>query len=504
MRPEDYIETALSFSDGNTPESLGHLRLQLSELERKMQQTVFDRRSLIDALNPNQQMAARNLMHYLTLRGEDIRAMQDKLHIFGLSSLASSESHVYSQLQAILQRLGENYVDHELDACTYHTSRREVKQKTLSLFGEKNDPGIPYIMVTFDSSFADNYGQIKNLLQNGMNIARINCAHDDEKMWAKMIHLVRKACRQTGLKCKIYMDLAGPKIRTKLLTKGKKKGKVKVEEGQLIWLAENVSRSIEDDTVISCTEKGIIEQLKKGEKVLFDDGIVRGNIEIVEEGRVGVRILRISSDKSQIKEKKGINFPESTLNISPLTKFDEDHLPFVCEYADLLGFSFVRNVADMVLLEHKLRKITEKPPRLIIKIEAVEAVKNLPSLLLQGMHEEVFGVMIARGDLAVEVGFERMSEVQEEILWICEAAHAPVIWATQVLETLNKSGIATRSEITDAAHAVMAECVMINKGPHTIEVIETLRDILQRSGGHHVKKRFIFRPLSIAQNFLNS
>ena len=82
------------------------------------------------------------------------------------------------------------------------------------------------------------------------------------------------------------------------------------------------------------------------------------------------------------------------------------------------------------------------------------------------------------------------------------AAHTPVIWATQVLETLNKSRIATRSEVTDAAHAVMAGCVMINKGDHTIEVIEALRDILLRSGGHHSKKRYIFRPLSIAKSFL--
>ena len=80
------------------------------------------------------------------------------------------------------------------------------------------------------------------------------------------------------------------------------------------------------------------------------------------------------------------------------------------------------------------------------------------------MKQEAFGVMIARGDLAVEIGFERMGEVQEEILWICEAAHIPVIWATQVLESLNKSGVAARSEITDAAHAAIAECVMVNKG----------------------------------------
>ncbi len=504
METDSYLKADLSFSEAIAEDAMGHLREQLSELEHKMLQTVSDRQSLIDELNPNQQKAARNLLHYLTLRSEDIRGLQDQLHIYGLSSLASSESHVHSQVQAILQRLGKNYANDELDDCTYENSRCEVKQKTLSLFGEKNDPGIPYIMVTFDSSFADNYGQIKNLLQNGMNVARINCAQDNEKMWAKMIHLVRKACRKTGLKCKIYMDLAGPKIRTKLLTKGRKKGRVKVQEGQLIWLAESVNNSNEEDIVISCTEKGIMPQLKKGEKVLFDDGVVRGNIEIVEEDRVGVRILRISSDKPRIREKKGINFPESTVNIPPLTEFDEDNLPFICEYADLLGFSFVRNAADIVLLQHKLRKVTGHPPKLIIKIEALESVKNLPSLLLEGMHQETFGVMIARGDLAVEIGFERMSEVQEEILWICEAAHTPVIWATQVLETLNKSGMATRSEITDAAHAVMAECVMINKGPHTIEVIETLRDILQRSGGHHVKKRFIFRPLSIAQNFLTS
>jgi pyruvate kinase len=118
------------------------------------------------------------------------------------------------------------------------------------------------------------------------------------------------------------------------------------------------------------------------------------------------------------------------------------------------------------------------------------------------MQQKAFGVMIARGDLAVEIGFERMGEIQEEILWICEAAHVPVVWATQVLETLNKSGMATRSEITDASHAAMAECVMINKGDHTIEVIETLRDILHRTGGHHIKKRFIFRSLSIAQRFI--
>jgi pyruvate kinase len=155
-------------------------------------------------------------------------------------------------------------------------------------------------------------------------------------------------------------------------------------------------------------------------------------------------------------------------------------------------------------LQQLLHNITDTPPFIILKIETLEAVLNLPSLLLKGMEEHAFGVMIARGDLAVEIGFERMGEIQEEILWICEAAHVPVIWATQVLENLNKSGMATRSEITDAGHAALADCVMINKGDHTLEVLETLKDILQRTSEHRIKKRYTFRPLGIATRFLDS
>ena len=104
-------------------------------------------------------------------------------------------------------------------------------------------------------------------------------------------------------------------------------------------------------------------------------------------------------------------------------------------------------------------------------------------------------VMIARGDLAVEIGLPRLSEVQEEILWLCEAAHVPVVWATQVLETLVKEGVATRAETTDAAMGQRAECVMLNKGPHVVDAILTLDDILRRMSDHLSKKRHLMRPL---------
>jgi pyruvate kinase len=484
------------------PYTLQQIQQQLMELETKMLTSAERIQMGFKNIHPQQQHVAQNMIHYLTLRNEDIRELQDSLHMRGLSSLASSESHIHSQLQSILLRLGTHYSDDEMETCTYEYSTMQMEQKSKILFGEKIDTVTPYIMVTFDASFVDNYALIKNLLQNGMNVARINCAHDDEATWSRMIQHLKRACRHTGLHCKIYMDLAGPKIRTRLMNKVKEKGKVKVKEGELVWLADDAKSFKNDEIVICPNEVGIIAMLKKGERVYIDDGMIKGVVETINKKGTAMRTIRISSVKQQIKKGKGINFPDSEISISSLTEFDKECLPFICDHADIVGYSFVRYPSDLERLQQELKKFSPVPPHVIIKIETPEAVKNLPALLLCGMPQKVFGVMIARGDLAVEIGFERMGEIQEEILWICEAAHVPVVWATQVLETLNKSGIATRSEITDAAHAAMAECVMINQGDHTIEVIETLRDILHRTVGHHIKKRFIFRPLSIAERFM--
>jgi pyruvate kinase len=132
---------------------------------------------------------------------------------------------------------------------------------------------------------------------------------------------------------------------------------------------------------------------------------------------------------------------------------------------------------------------------IVLKIETQRAFEHLPEMLLAAMSGAVAGVMIARGDLAVECGYERMAEVQEEILWACEAAHLPVIWATQVLETLAKTGLPSRAEITDAAMGERAECVMLNKGPHIVDAIHTLDSILVRMQSHQSKKRPLLRAL---------
>ncbi len=485
------------------PQTIQILKQQLTVLEVKMLAECDKRKQILDAIHPDQSSAARNLIHYLVLRNEDIRPLQDMLHISGLSSLASAESHIRRQIQSIRERLGHGYDEHQLETCDYTFSLNEIAKKSEMLFGSKPDPIQPNIMVTFDTSFAEDYSIIKGLLQNGMNVARINCAHDDEVTWSRMIQHLKRACRHTGVSCKIYMDLAGPKFRTILTKKGKRKGHVKTKEGQIVWLAEDTKGFSGDDIVINPNEKGIIEALKKGDRIYIDDGVIKGHVEKINKNGVAVRIIRIAG-KNQIKQNKGINFPDTYINTPSLTDFDLQCLPFVCHHADLLGYSFVRKASDLEALIYKLKEFAPVAPEIVLKIETPQAVENLPGLLLCGMTQKVFGVMIARGDLAVEIGFERMGEIQEEILWICEAAHVPVIWATQVLENLNKAGIATRSEITDASYAAMAECVMINKGDHTLEVLETLRSILHRTAGHHAKKRFMFRPLNIAKRFIDA
>lgn len=136
---------------------------------------------------------------------------------------------------------------------------------------------------------------------------------------------------------------------------------------------------------------------------------------------------------------------------------------------------------------------------IILKIESRQGFDQLPFSLIAALRHHPVGIMVARGDLAIEVGFERLAEVQEEILWLSEAAHTPVIWATQVLETLAKTGIPSRAEVTDAAMGARAECVMLNKGEHILDAVRFLDHVLHRMQAHHLKKRSMLRRLAVAQ-----
>ena len=192
---------------------------------------------------------------------------------------------------------------------------------------------------------------------------------------------------------------------------------------------------------------------------------------------------------------KGINLPDTRLELPALTPKDLQDLAVAARHADLVGLSFAQGAADVRALQRALLELGAPQLGLILKIETRRGFEHLPEMLYAAMAGKAAGVMIARGDLAVECGYERLAEVQEEILWACEAAHLPVVWATQVLETLARTGRPTRAEITDAAMGERAECVMLNKGPHILDAMRTLDDILRRMQSHQSKKEPLMRPL---------
>ncbi|MBA4187339.1 MAG: pyruvate kinase [Planctomycetaceae bacterium] len=249
---------------------------------------------------------------------------------------------------------------------------------------------------------------------------------------------------------------------------------------------------------IGCSIPEVFDDVRSGESIWFDDGKIGGVVVKVEETQVLVRITQARVRGEKLRADKGINLPESPLQLGALTAKDLADLVFVAQHADVVELSFANTTQDVELLQQHLSRLGNRQPAIVLKIETRRGFQNLPDMLLTAMRMPRCGVMIARGDLAVECGFERLAEVQEEILWICEAAHVPVIWATQVLETLAREGMPSRAEITDAAMGHRAECVMLNKGPHVVSAVRVLDDILRRMQTHQTKKQAMLRELRLA------
>jgi pyruvate kinase len=248
-----------------------------------------------------------------------------------------------------------------------------------------------------------------------------------------------------------------------------------------------------------CTLPQALDALRKDDRVWFDDGRIGAVVR--QRGRHGITLeITVARDGGEnLAADKGINLPDTALQLPALTDKDLDDLRSVARLADMVGLSFAQSADDVRQLRQQLIALGAPQMGLILKIETRRGFENLPDMLFAAMGAPATGVMIARGDLAVECGYERMAEVQEEILWACEAAHLPVVWATQVLETLAKTGLPTRAEITDAAMGERAECVMLNKGPHILDAVRMLGDILQRMQQHQSKKRPLLRALKAWQ-----
>jgi len=478
-----------------------HLHREILKIKRAL--CAYERRhsALLVGIHPQYVESARNLLHYLALRRLDLKNIQLDLARCGLSSLGRCESYVLENLSEIEARLSEALRAHgesvpsERDATsrastvTWTESKTLLHRHTRDIFGPPPAGRHEYIMVTAPPLIEWKDDWSKRILMAGANLIRINCAHGNAEEWARMVQSIRHASRQLKVSCRILMDLGGPKLRVA------SPGKTKVRVGDEVTLGANRSRS---DKHLVCAAPEVIRHVKVGHRVIFDDGLFEG---VVIGGRKEyrtIRMTRVPPKKARIKAEKGINFPDSLIRLEEITKEDRKDLEFVALNADLLGLSFIHSPKALKTIQRELRRLKREKMGIVLKIETAAGFRALPKLMLEAMKHYPAAVMVARGDLAVEVGFDRMVEVQEEILWFCEAAHLPCIWATQVLESLAKSGTPSRAEVTDAAYSVRAECVMLNKGPYIEKTVELLDNILVRMEKHRFKKRDLYRPLRVA------
>ena len=309
----------------------------------------------------------------------------------------------------------EGFISPEKSTENFFTTLESLSQNTNRLLGESNNQISTRIMVTLPSDAAGDVKYITDLLANGMEIARINCSHDNPKVWKSMIDAILTAEKQTGKHCKIYMDLPGPKIRSEkihiLKKKNTRKGQLILHIGDRIKLysteaelKEAIKKKVSKKTyaaLVSMSIPNVVGNLEIGNSIWFDDGKIGGIIEDTSGENATVIITKASSQGTKLKEERGINLPDTHLRLPSLTEEDVRNLPFIAQHADIVGYSFVRTANDVKQLMDALSKLNRMDIGIVLKIENKESFNNLPDLLLTAMKWSNIGVMIARGDLAV-------------------------------------------------------------------------------------------------------
>ena len=449
--------------------------------------------------------SAWNLAHYLALRRHDLRPLQQALVPLGVSSLGRCEAHVLPTLDAVIATLAAiagaraASIPKRPPRRSFEAASEKLSSQATAVLGPISGTRSARIMVTLPTEAATEHSWARKLIAAGTDCARINCAHDDAETWLKMICNVRAAARGSGRQCRILMDLTGPRARTEDVLIPKEGSRVHLQQ-RLLLTRDGFVAPRGFPFQARCSLAAVFPELKPGSLVSFNEGRIGARVEQATPERAELRVIHARPQGEKFRPGMALNFPDTDLHISPLTEKDLADLDFIVRHADLVGYSFVQRPEDVsgLLGELDARRARFKRKEklgIVAKIETARAVCNLPEIIVRAAGQGPFGVMIARGDLAVEVGYLRVAELQEEILWVCEAAHVPVIWATQVLETLAKKGVPTRAEISDAAMAEHAEGVMLNKGPFILEAVKALDSVLTRMAAHHHKKTATLRAL---------
>ena len=367
--------------------------------------------------------AIADLAHYLAIRHRDLRPLQRQLMWHGLSSLGRMESRVLPTLDAVIavpSALTGEASDVAPAQETFFAGEARLQRASDRLFGAPPNHRRSRIMVTLPTEAASDDAFVADLLRRGMDIARINCAHDDRDVWRAMTERVRAAGAAVGRAPTVLMDVGGPKIRTEAVAPGKPAPKLQAGARFRLIASGGLTVSPEVPWAAAASLPEMVTSLKVGDRVLYDDGKLSGRVERTGAGEAVIMVERTKAGGVRLKPQKGLNFPDTALGLSPLTAKDENDLAAVIGCADMIGYSFVSRPDDIDRLEAAIGKAGQRDWRLglIAEIERPEAVTNLPDLIARAAGKRPLGVMIARGDLAAEIGFERLAEMQEEILWV--------------------------------------------------------------------------------------
>lgn len=552
---------------------------------------ILERRTMVEICKPHLH-SCMNMQDFLSLKKFDLTMLQKALVDIGFSSLEWSHFYLVYTIEKQLEVLG-----HLLGYSPMERSQEPspqdvyISMQQRSRFLKSHESSENSVMITLPSDAAEDPSIIQGLAARNIDIVRINTAHDSLNQWQKMAQIVKRINQSTRLNnpIRIYVDLAGPKIRTgkiKLVTvplkirpdehsmllltskklqentlpnticgqcvvdkhwfrkrrKGEKillthpelknrKLRIKKIDEKGLWLDFDKKLTIDEQSrfeiqdkrkdqtsiknllqkeqeirlfignyIVLRSDSSVIGQLTEEEKVakaeiscsnpdIFDFIEIETSL-YIDDGKIGLRVTektdhgvlcRVEHAKPNgtvLKGEKGINLPETNLDIDAVTPLDKENLRAVIEFADIIGISFTQKASDVMEVKTILQENNKELTGLVAKIETKKGVQRLPFILMELFSWRNSGVMIARGDLAIEVGFENLPRIQEEILELCEAAHTPVIYATQIMENMIKKNLPSRAEVIDASMAQRADCVMLNKGLFAVETIDMLGKIL--------------------------
>ena len=331
---------------------------------------------------------------------------------------------------------------------------------------------------------------ITAMCKAGMNVARLNFSHNTHEDHKKRIDLVKKVREKLGLPIALMLDTKGPEYRIKTF----KNGKVTLKEGDsFTFTADEIEG---DEKKVSINYKGLASDLKKGDKILLNNGLL--TFEVVSTTNTDVNCTVVIG--GELSDRKSMSFPNKTLRQKYLSEQDKEDIAFgIKEGIDFIACSFVSCKQDLLDVKKYLEEIGAKETELIAKIENRSGVDNIEEI-----SEECAGIMVARGDMGVEIPFEELPAIQKQIITKCRLLGKRVITATEMLESMITNARPTRAEISDVANAVYdgTSAIMLSgetaAGKHPVLAVETMARIAESTEKNiHYKKRFLSAEFKI-------